>query len=389
MYLFLLFVIYISFVGLGLPESVLGSVWPIMRTEFTASLDFAGVISLIMTVSKTVSGLFTDRIDKRLGHGRAAMLSMLIMSLSVFGCGLAKSAYVICIFTFFLGIASGVIDTAINDYVSRNYTSRHMNWLHCSWGIGSLLSPFAVGFILSRGGSWRAGYFFVASMQAIITILLLISQPHWKKNSVNNSESEKIIVLPISQVVRLPGIGLMSFAMFCYCAGEVTASLWASSYLVEACGFDAEMAATCTSAIFIGITLGRFLSSFIVNRLGDIRMATCGGFIALAGSVLILFPSSASFLMLAGLFFVGLGCGPIIPSLIHSVPSLFGHDKTSTIVGVEMAFAHAGSAVMPPLFGIIAEQFSIRLFPIYIVVLMLTMLFFLSKISLKITKFDV
>ena len=381
MYLFLLFVIYLSFVGLGLPESVLGSLWPIMRTEFAASLDFAGVISLIMTVSKTLSGLITDRIDKKIGHGCASLLSMLVMALSLYGCALSRSEYMICLFTLPLGIASGIIDTAINDYVSRNYSSRHMSWLHCSWGIGSMLSPFAIGFLLSGGRSWRAGYVFVASVQIVITVLLLISLPHWKKISDSPDADNEITVMPIKDVVRLPGIVFTFLALFSYCGAEVTASLWSSSFLIEARGLDAETAATCTSSIFIGITLGRFLSSFIADKLGDLRMAKTGAVIAFAGALVMFIPSRTVLLPLIGLFVVGLGCSTIVPSLIHSVPELYGHSHTSTIVGIDMAFAHAGSALMPPLFGVIAEKISIRLFPVYIFLLTAVLLFSLTKIA--------
>lgn len=381
MYLFLLIVIYLSFVGLGLPEPVLGSLWPIMRTEFAASLDFAGVISLIMTVSKTLSGLITDRIDKKIGHGCASMLSMLVMALSLYGCAVSRSEYMICLFTLPLGIASGIIDTAINDYVSRNFSSRHMSWLHCSWGIGSMLSPFAIGFLLSCGRSWRAGYVFVATVQIVITILLLISLPHWKKISDSPDSDNEITVLPIKDVVRLPGIVFTFLALFSYCGAEVTASLWSSSFLVEQRGLDAETAATCTSAFFIGITLGRFLSSFIADKLGDLRMAKTGAVIAFAGALVMFIPGSTALLPLIGLFVVGLGCSTIVPSLIHSVPELYGHSHTSTIVGIDMAFAHAGSAVLPPLFGVIAEKISIRLFPLYIFVLTAVLLFSITKIG--------
>ena len=381
MYLFLLIVIYLSFVGLGLPEPVLGSLWPIMRTEFAASLDFAGVISLIMTVSKTLSGLITDRIDKKIGHGRASVLSMLVMALALYGCALSRSEYMICLFTLPLGIASGIIDTAVNDYVSRNYSSRHMSWLHCSWGIGSMLSPFALGFLLSRGQSWRAGYVFVASVQIVITILLIISLPHWKKTSDSPDSDNGITVMPIKDVVRLPGIVFTFLALFSYCGAEVTASLWSSSFLIEARGLDAETAATCTSSIFIGITLGRFLSSFIADRLGDLRMAKTGAVIAFAGALVMFLPGSTAVLPLIGLFVVGLGCSTIVPSLIHSVPELYGRSHTSTIVGIDMAVAHAGSALMPPLFGVLAEKISIRLFPVYIFLLMALLLFSITKIS--------
>ncbi len=381
MYLFLLFVIYLSFVGLGLPEPVLGSLWPIMRAEFAASLDFAGVISLIMTVSKALSGLVTDRIDKKIGHGYASMLSMLVMALSLYGCSISRSEYMICLFTFPLGAASGIIDTAINDYVSRNYSSKHMSWLHCSWGIGSMLSPFAIGFLLAGGRSWGAGYDFVASVQIIITVLLIISLPRWKKSSDSPDLDNEITVMPIKDVLRLPGIVFTFGTLFSYCGAEVTASLWSSSFLIEARGLDAETAATCTSSIFIGITLGRFLSSFIANRIGDLRMARMGSAIAFAGSLLLFIQSSTVLLPLVGLFIVGLGCSTIVPSIIHSVPYLYGHSSTSTIVGIEMAIAHAGSALMPPLFGAIAGKIGIRFFPLYIFLMMALLLISAMKIS--------
>ena len=380
MYLVLLFFIYLSFVGLGLPDSILGSAWPVMRTEFGAALDFAGIISFVITLSKTFAGLCTDRIDKRIGHGKTSVLSMGVMALSLFGCGMAKSEWAVCALALPLGAASGIIDTAVNDYVSRNYSSKHMSWLHCSWGIGSMLSPFVVGGILSQGGSWRKGYITLALVQAAITILLIISLPWWKK-STEDGKKEEIHVLSIGEVFRKPGMALVLCAFFSYCAGETTAGLWASSYLIETRGFNADIAATCSSAIFMGITVGRFLTSFVANNLGDMKLAKTGGIIAFAGSLLVLIPSSSPILPLAGIFIAGLGCGPLVPSFVHATPGIYGKENSSSIVGVEMAAAHAGSTIMPPLFGVLAERISIRLFPAYISILFFIMMLCILIIS--------
>ena len=370
MFIFVLCIALLSFVGLGLPESVLGAVWPIMRGEIGASLEFAGIISFIITVFKTASGLVTDRLDSRFGNGPVTAASMLVMALSAFGCAISRSAAFICVCAAPLGAASGVIDTAVNDYVSRHYKSRHMSWLHCCWGVGSVCSPFVIGIILARGGSWRAGYRFVGIAQVVIFAALCVSLPYWKRSSGAADDEEKVNVIPFMQAFRMKGVPCALLAFFAYCSAEVTASLWGSSYLVEARGINAETAATYTSLVFSGITLGRFLCSFIADRVGDRKISFIGACTAAFGALLMLLPVKAAFPALAGLLIIGLGCAPVVPSLLHATPLTFGKENTSTLVGLEMASAHFGSAIMPPVFGFIAEHVSIRLFPLYVCLMM-------------------
>ncbi len=370
----LLAVIYLAFISLGLPDSLLGSAWPSMYPEFGVPVSWAGVVSMIIAAGTIVSSLQSDRLTRRLGAGKVTSFSVAVTAVALFGFSFSKSFWMLCLWAVPYGLGAGSVDAALNNYVALHYKSRHMSWLHCMWGVGATLGPYIMGYALSGGQGWDAGYRYVGIIQITLTAILFFSLPLWKKNG-RTEEKERISEerpLTLKQIVRIPGAKEVMLCFFCYCAIEQTTILWASSYLRLYKGVPAGTAAGFAGVFFIGITAGRALSGFITMKLSDTQMIRLG-MVLIAAGVAVLFLPGAWPLSLAGFCLVGLGCAPVYPCIIHSTPGHFGAERSQAVIGVQMASAYVGTCLMPPLFGIIANHITVALFPAYILALLILM----------------
>ena len=367
----LLGIIYLAFISLGLPDSLLGAAWPVIHQEIGVPLSWSGAVFMIISLGTIVSSLLSDRLTHRLGAGRVTAVSVAMTCCALFGFSFSRSYLALCLWAVPYGLGAGGVDAALNNYVALHYASRHMSWLHCMWGVGATLGPYIMGAVLSNGQSWAMGYRSIAFIQLALTAALLLSLPLWKTaHSAENPGGEKALTLP--EVVALPGAKAVMLCFFCYCALEQTVGLWASSYLVTVRGVDAVTAARYGSLFFLGITIGRAVSGFITLRLDDARMVRLGQGILALGLVLLLLPLPNSF-ALAGLIIVGLGCAPVYPSLIHATPAHFGAERSQAIIGVQMASAYMGTSLMPPFFGWVSARVSLRLFPLCLLILLILM----------------
>ena len=370
----LLAVIYLAFISLGLPDSLLGSAWPSMYPEFGVPVSWAGVVSMIIAAGTIVSSLQSDRLTRRLGTGKVTAFSVAVTAVALFGFSFSKSFWMLCLWVVPYGLGAGSVDAALNNYVALHYKSRHMSWLHCMWGVGATLGPYIMGYALSGGQGWDAGYRYVGIIQITLTAILFFSLPLWKKNG-GTEEKERISEerpLTLKQIVRIPGAKEVMLCFFCYCAIEQTTILWASSYLRLYKGVPAGTAAGFAGVFFIGITAGRALSGFITMKLSDTQMIRLG-MVLIAAGVAVLFLPGAWPLSLAGFCLVGLGCAPVYPCIIHSTPGHFGAERSQAVIGVQMASAYVGTCLMPPLFGIIANHITVALFPAYLLALLILM----------------
>lgn len=381
MFQLLLLIIYLAFISLGLPDSLLGAAWPTMYGEFSVPVSYAGGISMIIALGTIVSSLQSDRLTKRFGTGIVTAASVFLTAAALLGFSVSHSYLALCLWAVPYGLGAGSVDASLNNYVALHYASRHMSWLHCMWGVGASVGPYIMGYALTAGHGWNMGYRYIAILQIILTAILIFSLPLWKKQSTG-PEDEKAQPLSLKQVFSIPGAREIMIAFFCYCALEQTTGLWASSYLVLRRGIDPETAAGFASLFFIGITVGRAMSGFLTLKLSDTQMIRLGLWVILLGIALLLFGSVFS---LAGLILVGLGCAPIYPSIIHSTPEHFGADRSQAMIGVQMASAYTGTCLMPPLFGLIANHISVALFPVYLLAILLLMAFMhrrmLGKVS--------
>lgn len=381
MFSLLLAIIYLSFISLGLPDSLLGSAWPVMRVQLAAPLSFAGVISMIIAAGTIVSSLLSERLTRRLGTGLVTAGSVALTAAALFGFSVSPSLAFLCLWAIPYGLGAGAIDAALNNYVALHYSSRHMSWLHCFWGVGASISPYIMAAALTRAGQWQLGYRAVSLIQIALTALLFLSLPLWRKTAAGTSAEEDVPLLGLRGAVRIPGVPYILLAFFAYCGAETTAGLWASSYLAGARGVAPETAAGFASLFYLGITFGRFLNGFVADRLGDRRMIRLGALVMGAGALLILLPVPSPFPALAGLLIFGLGCAPVYPSIIHATPANFGAENSQAVIGVQMASAYVGTTFMPPLFGLLANAISLRLFPLFLAALLALLIGMTEKLN--------
>lgn len=434
----LLAVIYLAFISLGLPDSLLGAAWPAMQPSLGVPLSYAGILSMIIALGTVVSSLQSDRLTLRLGTGRVTTISVGMTAAALLSFSLSGSFWQLCLWAIPYGLGAGSVDAALNNYVALHYKSRHMSWLHCMWGVGAAAGPYLMGQALTGGAGWAAGYATVAGLQALLTLLLLCSLPLWQKRpdaaaqarptqaqatqttqttaaqaspaqartaptaraqpqapqtqtapasapatqpqGVQEAE-EKRRPLPLAAVLRIRGAREVMLAFFCYCAVEQTSGLWASSFLHLGRGMSAERAAGLAALFFLGITAGRAVSGFLTLRLSDARMIRLGELLLLLSVLLLLLPADAC--TVAGLLLAGLGCAPIYPCIIHATPAHFGEERSQAVIGVEMAAAYVGTMLMPPLFGLLASHISVALLPLYLLALLALMTAMTERLERK------
>ncbi|TYQ16242.1 UNVERIFIED_CONTAM: fucose permease [Acetivibrio alkalicellulosi] len=383
MFSFLLIIIYIAFISLGLPDSLLGSAWPVMYQQLDVPMSYAGILTMIIAGGTIVSSLMSDKLTRKFGTGVVTAISVMMTAIALFGFSISNSFILLCLMAIPYGLGAGAVDAALNNYVALHYASRHMSWLHCFWGVGAAISPYIMSYSLTGGYGWNSGYRWVAILQIGLTTILFTSLPLWKRiNAIENKSENVATALSLLQALNIRGVKLILLTFFSYCALETTTGLWASSYLVEFRGIDSETAAKFASLFFIGITLGRFISGFVADKIGDKQLIRFGILIIISGVVLVWIPGTISLTALVGLVIIGLGCAPVYPSIIHSTPSNFGKENSQAIIGIQMASAYVGSTFMPPLFGIIADNVNIGLYPIYLAffaILMIIMSELLNK----------
>ena len=379
----LLAIIYISFVSLGLPDALLGAAWPLMQTDLSVPVSFAGGISLIIAIGTVISSLLSDRLTKWLGAGKIMVISVGMTAVALFGFSVSTAYWQLCLWAIPYGLGAGSVDASLNNYVALHYASRHMSWLHCMWGLGASIGPYIMGAALTGGMGWNTGYRIIALLQIVLTAVLMFSLPLWKKRKDEPGDNgEKTAPLSLKQTVGLRGAKEILLAFFCYCALEQTCILWGSSYLVLVNGLDEETAAGLASLFMLGLTAGRFLSGFVTYKLNDTNMIRLGQSIIVVGIVIMVLPLGTVGSMIA-LTLLGLGCAPIYPCVIHSTPEHFGQENSQAIIGVQMASAYLGVCAMPPLFGLIANHLSAALLPVYLAAIHVVMILMCERLNRK------
>lgn len=373
MYTLLLAVIYLVFISLGLPDSLLGSGWPTMRLVFDQPLSAAGAVSMIITGGTICSSLLSERLTAKFSTRGVTVASVFLSAAALFGFSVSTRFWMLCLWAVPYGLAAGCIDSAINNYVALHYRSRHMSWLHCFWGVGTVISPCVMSWALRHSG-WQLGYRTVALMQLAIGVVLVLTLPVWNIHRDEAQTARAGQVLGIRGALKIKGAPTLFVGFFAYCGAEGTSILWASSYLAGERGFSAQRAAASAAVLYVGITVGRFVSGFIADKVGDRGMIRLGtGVIAAALAVLAL-PGGGELGALLGLGLLGLGNAPVYPAIIHATPANFGEENSQGIIGMQMASAYVGSTLMPPLFGLIANRAGLGWMPLFLALLILLMI---------------
>ncbi|GHU98147.1 MFS transporter [Spirochaetia bacterium] len=367
----LLILIYLSFISLGLPDSLLGSAWPLMYGPLGAPLHFAGLLSMIVSGGTIVSSIFSEKIIRRLGTGLVTAISVLMTAAALIGFSRSHTFIALCFCAVPLGLGAGSVDAALNNYVALHYKARHMSWLHCFWGVGASIGPLIMASYLTNGRPWNLGYRTIGIIQICLVVILFAALPLWGKNTAAGTREQKrsIINIKYRDVLKIAGVKQMLVAFFCYCSIEQVTGLWGSSFLVQVKNIGPDIAARWIALYYGGITAGRFVSGFLTMKLNNRQMVRLGQALIVCGIGFLFLPGAMSLLL--GFFITGLGCAPIFPSLLHETPKNFGSDYSQAIIGIQMASAYIGIMVMPPLFGWLASHTTFNLFPVFIGVLLL------------------
>ncbi len=370
--------IYATFISLGLPDALLGAVWPVMRTDLGAGLDAAGGVFLVIWVGTIFSGLMCERFVRWWGTGRLVAFSVLLTAGGLFAVSFADSLAVLALAMIPLGLGGGAIDTSLNSYAAAHYSSRHMNWLHGFWGVGALVGPLIMGAVIAAGIGWQGGYRIVAGIQLCVAVALFVSLVLWRRfdsstkeeneaqkytekssqsADVNKEETQstsKQAQSPKSgiKLLRERGVIPAMLCFFFYSAVEMGVSLWGSSFLVEMHGFEQALAATLASLLFFGVAAGRFVSGFLSAALGTKRLTRIGILLVCVGVVMLILPYPFA---AVGLPLIGLGCAPIYPGMVHETPRRFGRQNAKKVMGWQMVSSYAGIILVPPLMGVLAQ----------------------------------
>jgi fucose permease len=367
--LLLLIIIYLSFISLGLPDSLLGSAWPSMYRLLNVPLHYAGFISMIIAGGTVVSSIFSERIIRRFGIGIITTISVLMTASALIGFSFSHVFWALCLCSIPLGLGAGSVDAALNNYVALHYKARHMSWLHCFWGIGASLGPIIMSAFLVHKNSWNLGYRTIGTIQFCLVAVLFASLSLWKNNNAqkNSTQHNSIGFKPLFHII---GVKQILIAFFCYSTIETVTGLWGSSYLVMAKNIPPQIAAQWIALYYIGITSGRFISGFVTMKLSNRQMIRLGQILIGCGIVVLVLPFDNNAL-LPGLFMIGLGCAPIFPSLLHETPKNFGDEYSQVIMGIQMASAYIGTTLMPPIFGQLASYTGFNIFPIFIGIILI------------------
>ena len=403
----LLVIIYIAFISLGLPDSVLGAAWPSMFEILGVPVGYAGIITMIIAGSTIVSSLASNFFNKKLGTGRVMVISVAITATALFGFSISSKFWHLCLISIPYGLGAGCVDASLNNYVALHYKPRHMSWLHCFWGVGTMIGPIVMSRFIAGGGVWTQGYRAISIFQVILTGILALSLPLWKKveklegvaeDLVNtraeargrlsppeNEKEEKKSSndVTLKSVVKIPGVLSAVLAFLCYCAIEATTGFWATTYMVFARGIDINLATTWAMLFYIGITVGRFLNGFISEKFGDTNMIRFGAGLIFVALVLMALPVSSKWIVFAVFILAGLGCAPIYPCMIHATPIRFGKENSQALIGLQMACAYSGSTFCPPIFGIIVQKVSIKLLPFYGLLFVILLIVFTENLNKK------
>ena len=378
----LLPIIYISFISLGLPDSLLGSAWPSMYPALGVPVSYAGLISMIISFGTIVSSLNSDRLTRALGTGKVTVLSVAMTAAALFGFSISTQFWMLCLWAVPYGLGAGSVDAALNNYVALHYKSRHMSWLHCMWGVGASLGPVIMGQALA-GSGWQGGYRIIGILQVVLTVVLLFSLPLWKlPQDPMGGEPFTPQHRSFPELLKITGVPEVLVCFLCYCALESTAGMWASSYCTLVRGLDAQTAASWASLFYLGITAGRFVSGFLTMKMSDRNMIRLGQVLIALGILLVLLPAGNNVLFV-GLILIGLGCAPVYPCIIHETPVNFGRELSMSMTGLQMAFAYVGSCLAPPLFGLLAQNVTPRLYPWYLAVGLVVMVIMSESLHAK------
>ena len=376
----LLVVIYMSFISLGLPDSMLGAAWPMIYPTIGADVSMAGFISMTACIGTVISSLSFSKIARHFSTRAITSVSIFVTSLALFLISKATSIYMMLPISLLLGLGGGCVDSALNNYVSLHYSTGAMSFLHGFWGVGTTIGPILLGILIPLGYTWRTGYVSLSAIQGVILILSLLAFPLWKlKEKENQKEGiseDNTKVVSTKEAIKRNGAVYALLGFFAYCALENTIMVWNATYMVSG-GLLESKAASFSSLFFWGTTIGRIMTGFVADKYGDAFMNRVGGVVLILAIILTTIVPVEFFWII--LLLLGLGCAPFYPMMMHQTPRLYGVDASPSLIGLQMASAYVGSTLAPPVFGFISKYLGMWIFPLYIFLFFILLVFSTEK----------
>ena len=378
MYSLLLAIIYLAFISLGLPDSLLGSAWPVMHTTFHVPVSYMGIITMVISGCTVLSSLMSNFLTSRLKTPTVVIISVFMTCFALLGFSQATAFWMLIVLAVPYGLGAGSIDAALNNYVATHYSAKHMSWLHCFWGVGAIVSPFVMSYALTTS-VWNNGYLTICIIQGCIGLALLVSLPLWKVNKEKQISAQSGKTISPIGALKIKGVPYLLLGFFAYCSAEFVAMEWTSTYFVQARQLPEETAAAYASLFFIGLTSSRFFGGFFIERFGDEKMIRMGAAISVFGMFLLWLPIKTDVLALVGFILIGIGFAPIYPCIIHSTPTNFGEENSGAIIGIQMASAYSGGAFMPPVYGLLGRWIGFGIMPFYLFIFIALMVLMVEK----------
>ena len=372
----LLIIIYAVFIGLGLPDSVFGSAWPAIYPDIGASISHANYVTMLISLSTVLASVFSTKLINKFGVGLVTAVSVCLTAIALLGFVFATSIWWFCYSAIPLGIGAGAIDSALNNYVATHYKPKHMNFLHGFYGVGVSLSPFIMSFALAKNNDWSLGFEIIFYIQLFLALISCLALPLWKKTSKKQeSEQTNPKTLTLREMLKMPAVTTSWIVYFCSIGLEFTCGIWGCTFLVEAELLSESTAAEILTFYYLGITISRLISGVITSFLSQKKLVYIGyGIVAIA--LVSLFLPLPPLAKGVSLFLIGFGNGPTFPNLAYLTPVYFGKERSQSVFGTQMATCNLGILIMPPIFGLIADFVSIKLFPIFLSVLYVLMVIF-------------
>lgn len=362
----LMLIIYIAFISLGIPDSLLGSAWPAMYQELALPISYASVISTLTCAGTVISSLVSAPMIRRLGTGKVTALCTSLTAAALFGFSISHNLLWLCLFAVPLGFGGGSIDVALNNYVALHYGPTCMSLLHCFYGVGVSISPTLMSFALSDDMNWRRGYRTMFFIQAAIAVICILALPLWNKAASESEEEETVTESPgLFTLLKQHTVRISCCIFVASCALEAVGLVWGSTFLVKVKGVQEDTAAALITFYFVGLTCGRLLSGILNLKMKVAKVTMLGQYVILA-AIIILFLPLPTYASIVGLFLVGLGNGPVYPNISYLTPQVFGKERSQAVIGIQMAMSYVGFMLAPILFGQIAQHITVKLFVPYL-----------------------
>lgn len=365
----LVIIIFTTYVGLGIPDSLFGTAWPAIYEEWGVPMSYSNFVTGVMYSGTIISSLLSARLVNKFGTALVVAFSTALTAVAILGFSFSGNMLMLCLCAIPLGLGAGGIDNVLNNYVALNYSATHVNFLHCSYGVGVAISPFLMSLALKNSNNWQGGYRTMFLFQFVLTVICFLSLPLWKKVKEQKAEDETKVV-PIPELLKIPIARASLVIYFASCAIESVCLAWGSTFLVNSKGLTPDKAAGMVTFYFIGLTLGRFLSGIIVNKFSPKTIIVVGEVITLIAVILTFFGNPI--IATVGLFMIGLGNGPVFPNMTHLTPVHMGRDISQSFIGLQGAVSYGSILCSPILFGLLAQRLSTDIFSIFQIIAVIT-----------------